>query len=87
MLSESEYLRDRIGGYFFMSVFGLLGLYFIIESGFVKYRPLIGHASGIIVILGTIISFITWMKILSWNNDPKHGEFIKIIIADLQFSP
>ena len=70
-----------------MLVFGFLGVYFIIESGLTKYRPMIGHASGITVVLGIIASFITWLKINSWNKDPDRDTDSRkqIVIEDLQF--
>jgi hypothetical protein len=69
--NSDDNLQERLNNYFTMTVIGLLGVYFILESGFMKYRPLIGHASGIVVILGIVASFITWLKIHSWNNNPE----------------
>mgnify|MGYP006104627071 CR=1 FL=1 len=77
-------LNEKIDSYFLMSILGCLGVYFIIESGIMKYRPLIGHASGITVILGIFASFITWLKIHSWNMDAADNDKkTKIIIKDL----
>ena len=67
-------LNEKINGYFMMTILGCLGVYFIIESGFMKYRPLIGHASGITVIIGIIASFLAWLKIHSWNINPENEE-------------
>ena len=50
-------------------VFLFLGLYFIIESCYIKYRPIIGHTSGIIVLLGILLSFIIWTIIDHHNQN------------------
>ena len=70
-----------------MCLLGLMGIYFILESSFMKYRPLMGHASGIVVGLGILVSFFVWLKIHNWNQDPDHQEKKNLIIGDLQFNP
>ena len=76
-------LPELIANMYYIAIFVFLGLYFIIESSFIKYRPRFGHTSGVIVLLGVLASYVVWGEVQKANQ----REDENYLIEDLKFDP
>ena len=82
---KDDNMNELVSNLFYIFIFLFLGIYFIVESGFKKYRPRLGHTSGVIVLLGIAASYIIWTEVNAYNKTADRE--VQVVMANLQFDP
>ena len=57
---EEEERAEKMQNLFLAGLVVFIGLFFIVEALFEKYKPPVGHTTGVIVSLGIFISWLIY---------------------------
>ena len=81
---EKEERKEKMQNLFLAGLVSFIGVFFIVEALFEKYKPPIGHTTGVIVSLGIFISWLIFkIKSASDKNEQADGD---LVLEDFSFN-